>query len=81
MSPLAFKTSGKVTVPTPTPPQPKQPPKMDIAPLTQEQLVQALTYLLKVCFIIFLTLFTRTTLSTLLIPAVCRIYPTQQQEF
>ena len=50
MSPLAFKTSGKVTVPTPTPPQPKQPPKMDIAPLTQEQLVQALTYLLKVCF-------------------------------
>ena len=73
MSPLAFKTSGKVTVPTPTPPQPKQPPKMDIAPLTQEQLVQALTYLLKVCFIIFLTLFTRTTLSTILIPAVCRI--------
>ncbi|XP_066030629.1 mRNA-decapping enzyme 1B isoform X2 [Pocillopora verrucosa] len=47
MSPLAFKTSGKVTVQTPTPPQPKQPPKMDIAPLTQEQLVQALTYLLK----------------------------------
>ncbi|PFX17214.1 mRNA-decapping enzyme 1A-like isoform X2 [Stylophora pistillata] len=50
MSPLAFKSSGKVTVLTPAPPpppQPKQPPTMDIAPLTQEQLVQALTYLLK----------------------------------
>lgn len=46
MSPLAFQPSGKVTILTP--PQPKQPPKMEIAPLTQEQLVQALTYLLKV---------------------------------
>ena len=47
MSPLAFQTSGKVALPT-QPPQPKQPPKMEIAPLTQDQLVQALTYLLKV---------------------------------
>ncbi|KAJ7326057.1 mRNA-decapping enzyme 1B [Desmophyllum pertusum] len=46
MSPMAFQPSGKVTILTP-PPQPKQLPKMDIAPLTQEQLVQALTYLLK----------------------------------
>lgn len=47
MSPLAFQTSGKVALPTQLP-QPKQPPKMEIAPLTQDQLVQALTYLLKV---------------------------------
>ena len=47
MSPLAFQTSGKVALPT-QPLQPKQPPKMEIAPLTQDQLVQALTYLLKV---------------------------------
>ena len=47
MSPLAFQPSGKVTILTP-PSQPKQPPKMEIAPLTQDQLVQALTYLLKV---------------------------------
>ena len=47
MSPLAFKPSGKVTVLSPQP-QLKQPPKMEIAPLTQDQLVQALTYLLKV---------------------------------
>ncbi|KAL9960178.1 hypothetical protein ACROYT_G033595 [Oculina patagonica] len=46
MSPLAFQPSGKVTILTPQP-QHKQPPKMEIAPLTQEQLVQALTYLLK----------------------------------
>ncbi|CAH3141782.1 unnamed protein product [Porites lobata] len=47
MSPLAFQSSGKVTIMTP-PSQTKQPaPKMEIAPLTQEQLVQAMTYLLK----------------------------------
>ena len=53
MSPHAFQPSGKavtVMTPTPPPPQSKQPPKMEIAPLTQEQLVQALTYLLKVMF-------------------------------
>ena len=47
MSPLAFQPSGKLAI-LPPPPQPKQPPKMEIAPLTQDQLVQALTYLLKV---------------------------------
>ena len=48
MSPLAFQSSGKVTIMTP-PSQTKQPaPKMEIAPLTEEQLVQAMTYLLKV---------------------------------
>jgi len=47
MSPLAFQPSGKVTIVT-QPPQPKQPPKLEISPLTQDQLVQALTYLLKV---------------------------------
>ena len=51
MSPLAFQSSGKVTIMTP-PSQTKQPaPKMEIAPLTQEQLVQAMTYLLKVTFV------------------------------
>ena len=49
MSPLAFQSSGKVTIMT-SPAQPKQPPKMEIAPLTEEQLVQALTYLLKVLY-------------------------------
>ena len=52
MSPLAFQSSGKVTIMTP-PSQTKQPaPKMEIAPLTQEQLVQAMTYLLKVTFVV-----------------------------
>lgn len=61
MSPLAFQPSGKVTVMTspaqsksdkvtimtsPAPSKP-QPAKLEIAPLTQEQLVQAMTYLLK----------------------------------
>ena len=53
MSPLAFQPSGKVTIMTP-PSQTKQPaPKMEIAPLTQEQLVQAMTYLLKVTFVAY----------------------------
>ena len=47
MSPLAFQPSGRVAILTPQS-QPKPPPKMEIAPLTQDQLVQALTYLLKV---------------------------------
>ena len=48
MSPLAFQNSAKMTVMTP-PAQTKPPPaKFEIAPLTQEQLAQALTYLLKV---------------------------------
>ena len=49
ISPLAFQNSAKMTVMTP-PAQTKPPPaKFEIAPLTQEQLAQALTYLLKVC--------------------------------
>lgn len=47
MSPLAFQPSGKVAILAPQS-QPKPPPKLEIAPLTQDQLVQALTYLLKV---------------------------------
>lgn len=48
ISPLAFQNSAKMTVMTP-PAQTKPPPaKFEIAPLTQEQLAQALTYLLKV---------------------------------
>lgn len=47
ISPLAFQNSAKMTVMTP-PAQTKPPPaKFEIAPLTQEQLAQALTYLLK----------------------------------
>ena len=53
MSPLAFQNSAKMTVMTP-PAQTKPPPaKFEIAPLTQEQLAQALTYLLKVCGFFF----------------------------
>ena len=47
MSPLAFQPSGRVAILTPQS-QPKPPPKMEIAPLTQDQLVQALMYFLKV---------------------------------
>lgn len=56
ISPLAFQNSGKVAIMTPPAQTKPSPAKFEIAPLTQEQLAQALTYLLKVC-VFFVCLF------------------------
>ncbi|XP_031563145.1 mRNA-decapping enzyme 1B-like [Actinia tenebrosa] len=50
LSPMAFKTMAKTTTTTTTTPDPQPkstPQKLDISPLTQEQLLQAMMYLMK----------------------------------